>query len=138
MPEPPPRAKFNPNINPLFNPSINPKSNAALNPVYSSGINPQRNPRISPKFNRSLDPLTNAALSPTANASINPKETSRFSGLCRWTPDAELVGYIGNTPNKAVLLLFDVDLEWKAYAVDNLARGYNVFDLEGEWERLSS
>ncbi len=35
------------------------------------------------------------------------------------------------TDNKAVLLLFDKDLEWTSFAVDNTQQGYNVFDPEG-------
>ena len=46
----------------------------------------------------------------------------------------ELLGYIVNTPNKAVLLLFDHNLEWAAFAVDNRRRGYNVFDPAGAWK----
>jgi len=65
---------------------------------------------------------------------LDPKQTQKFSGLCRLTPDSELMGYIVRTRNKAVLLLFDKDLNWTAYAVDNSREGYNVFDLEGNWK----
>ena len=51
----------------------------------------------------------------------------------RWTPDSELIGYIVNTHTKAVLLLFDKNLEWTAFAVDNKREGYNLFDLVGDW-----
>ena len=44
------------------------------------------------------------------------------------------MGYIVRTSNKAVLLLFDKDLNWTAHAVDNSGEGYNVFDLEGNWK----
>jgi hypothetical protein len=45
-----------------------------------------------------------------------------------------LTGYVVRTSNKAVLLLFDKELNWTAYAVDNGREGYNVFDLEGNWK----
>ena len=122
MPDPPARVKFNPNINPLFNPNINPKANASLNPLFNPWINPQGNGLINPKFNRSLDPLFTPSLNPRANALLDPKQTSKFSGLRRWTPDSELSGYIVNTHNKAVLLLFDQNLEWTAFAVDTTGR----------------
>jgi hypothetical protein len=134
MPDPPARVKFDSNINPAFNPNINPKANAALNPMFNCWINPQRNSRISPKTNRSLDPLVTTSLNPTANSSLDPKHTSKYSGLRRWTPEAELIGYIVNTHNKAVLLLFDKDLEWTAYAIDNMRQGYNIFDRGGDWK----
>ena len=64
---------------------------------------------------------------------LDPRQSSKYSGLCRWAPDSELAGYIVNTPNKAVLLVFDRDLEWTAFAVDNQRQGYNIFDLAEEW-----
>jgi len=81
-----------------------------------------------------LNPLLTDSLNPTCNPLLDPKQTQKFSGLCRLTPDSELTGYIVRTRNKAVLLLFDKDLNWTAYAVDNSREGYNVFDLEGNWK----
>ena len=52
----------------------------------------------------------------------------------RWTPAAEFVGYVLNTPNRAVILLFDQNFEWTAFAVDNQRQGFNVFNLAGEWK----
>jgi hypothetical protein len=128
------RVSYNALLNPQFNPSINPRANASINPKFNPWIHPERNTRISPKFNRSLNPLFTASLNPTCNPSLDPKRTLKFSGLCRLTPDAELIGYIVRTCNKAVLLLFDKDLNWTAYAVDNTREGYNIFDLEGNWK----
>jgi hypothetical protein len=65
---------------------------------------------------------------------LDPRQTQKFSGLYRLTPDSELLGYIVRTKNRAVLLLFDKDLNWTDYAVDNGREGYNVFDLEGSWK----
>jgi hypothetical protein len=65
---------------------------------------------------------------------LDPNQTSKYSGLCRWSPESELTGYVVNTPNKAVLLLFDKDLEWTEFAVDNQRQGYNLFDLSEEWK----
>jgi len=137
MPDPPARVRFNSNINPGFNPNINPKANASLNPRFNPWINPERNGQINPKFNRSLYPLFTPLLNPTANAALDPKQTSHYSGLRRWTPDSELIGYIVNTPNKARLLLFDQNLEWSAFAVDNQRQGYNIFDLEVSGKAIS-
>jgi hypothetical protein len=81
-----------------------------------------------------LNPILAASLSPTSNPLLDPKQTSKFSGLYRLTPDSELIGYIVRTTNKAVLLLFDKNLNWTAFAVDNSRAGYNVFDLEGSWK----
>ena len=127
------RTRYNASLNPQFNPSINPKVNASINPKFNPWIHPERNTRIHPKFNRSLNPLFTLPLNPTYNPSLDPKQTLKFSGLCRLSPDAELIGYIVRTSNKDVLLLFDKDLNWTAYAVDNSRQGYNLFDLEGNW-----
>ena len=134
IPSPLARAKYNASINPQFNPSINPKSNASLNPKFNPWLNPERNTRISPKFNQSLNPLVTPFLNPTCNPLLDPKQTLRFSGLCRLSPDSDLVGYVVRTSNKAVLLLFDKELNWTAYAVDNGCEGYNLFDVEGNWK----
>ena len=134
VPNPLARTKYSASINPQFNPSINPKVNAAINPKFNPWINPERNTRISPKFNQSLNPILAASLNPTCNPLLDPKQTSKFSGLYRLTPDSELIGYIVRPSTKKVLLLFDKDLNWTAYAVDNAVEGYNVFDLEGNWK----
>jgi hypothetical protein len=136
MPMPNPRAdpKSNASINPRFNPSINPKVNASLNPRFNPWINPDRNTKISPKYNPQLDPKTTASLNPASNPLLDPKHTGKFSGLRRLTPDGELLGYIVKTDNKAVLLLFDRNLQWASFAVDNGQQGYNVFGPEGSWK----
>jgi len=128
------RARYNASINPQLNPSINPKAKAAINPTFNPWINPGRNSAINPNFTKSLNPLLTASLNPISNSLLNPKQTRKFSGLRRLTPDAELHGYVVRTSNKAVLLLFDRDLKWTAYAVDNSQGGYNVFRLEGIWQ----
>ena len=133
MPKALSRAKYDSRINPQFNPSINPKVNASLNPQINPHINPQRNTHISPVFNPSLDPLVTASLNPNLEVSLDPKKAGKFSGLSRFTPDGVLAGYIVRTPNPAVLLLFDQEMTWVAYAVDNRQQGYNTFDLNGNW-----
>jgi hypothetical protein len=133
MPNPPAHVQFNSYINPGFNPQINPRANASLNPLYNPWINPERHSHIHPRSNRSLNPLSTSALNPTTNPGLDPKQTSKFSGLHRWTVDAELGGYVVNTGNKAVLLLFDEALEWRAFAVDNRQQGFNVFGVDGAW-----
>jgi hypothetical protein len=133
MPLPPARSRFNSNINPAFNPKINPKATASLNPRFSPWLNPLQNGRISPRFNHSLNPIYSPMLNPTTNALLDPRQTSKYSGLRRWSPDGELAGFVVGTSNKAVLLLFDQEIEWTSFAVDNQRQGYNVFDLHDEW-----
>ena len=133
MPNPLSRAKHNASINPEFNPSINPKLNARINPNFNPWVNPLRNFRINPNFNQTLNPVITVSLNPTSNCLLDPKRSRKFSGLRRLTPDAELFGYIVRTSNKAVLLLFDRELNWTAYAVNNSREGYNIFNLEGKW-----
>ena len=81
-----------------------------------------------------MNPLLTPSLSPARNCLLDPKQTRKFSGLYRLTPDSELMGYVVRTSNKALLLFFDKEFNWIAYAVDNSREGYNVFDLEGNWK----
>ena len=102
--------------------------------MFNSSINPLRNNRSA---RNSIVPWTRSSSPhsippPTLCSTLNKPDT--YSGLRRWTPDLELIGYIVNTQNKAVLLLFDQNLEWIAFAVDNHRQGYNIFDLTGEWK----
>jgi hypothetical protein len=81
-----------------------------------------------------MNPQFTPYLNPNYNSALDLGKTMRFSGLYRWTPDGEVQGYVVHTGNKAVFLLFDEDLRWVAYAVDNGRQGYNLFCPEGEWK----
>jgi hypothetical protein len=153
--------KYNTTINPKYNTTINPKYNTTLNPKYNTTLNPQYNTTINPKYNTTINPKYNTTINPKYNTTINPKYNSRLNPNLNPSFDGFYIFDIDGNPkayavraNEKVMILYDFNNEVFAYAVaiskgyaifdfntndqtsyiiSNNSKGYNEFNLDGEW-----
>ncbi|TAH00130.1 MAG: hypothetical protein EAZ15_09805 [Sphingobacteriales bacterium] len=145
--------KYNTTINPKYNTTINPKYNTTINPKYNTTINPKYNTTINPKYNTTINPKYNTTINPKYNLRLNPKLNPSFDGFYIYDLDANPTLYAIKASDKILILynfnneamfyavainkgyvIFDINSnEQTSYIISNNSKGYNQFNLNGEW-----
>lgn len=142
-------------IDPARNWQIDPARNWQIDPARNWQINPARNWQINPARNWQINPARNWQINPARNWQVTPFRNSNFSGLFIFDRENLICAYYGVLiANGQIMLLYNVDSVICFFAVrrstgfsicssdgvyaghleSNEQKGYNWFDVQGDWK----